>query len=57
MESINKILENSAEKFPDKPAIIFENKEITYEEILQKSQFLSNFIQEKTTEGNVILLF
>jgi long-chain acyl-CoA synthetase len=54
LESINKILENSAEKFPNKPAIIFENKEITYEEILQKSQFLSNFIQEKTTEGNVI---
>ena len=54
MKSIYEILNNSAKAFPDKPAVIFENKRYSYGEILNKSQYLSNFIQEKTTSGNVV---
>ena len=54
MKSIYEILNNSAKAFPDKPAVIFENKRYSYGEILNKSQCLSNFIQKKTSPGNVV---
>ena len=54
MKSIHEILNNSAKAFPDKPAIIFENKRYSYDELFNKSQSLSNFIQEKTTPGDVV---
>ncbi len=54
MKSINEILDDSARKSPHKPAIIFDDVIFSYNEFLQKTQFLSNFIQEKTTEGDVI---
>ena len=54
MKSIHEILNNSAKAFPDKPAVIFENKQYSYGELLNKSQSLSNFIQEKTTPGDVV---
>ena len=34
--------------------MIFENKRYSYGEILNKSQCLSNFIQKKTSPGNVV---
>ena len=54
MKSIHEILNNSAKVFPDKPAVIFENKRYSYGELFNKSQSLSNFIQEKTTPGDVV---
>ena len=54
MKSIHEILNNSAKAFPDKPAVIFENKRYSYGELFNKSQSLSNFIQEKTTPGDVV---
>ena len=54
MKSIHQILNNSAKAFPDKPAVIFENKRYSYGELFNKSQSLSNFIQEKTTPGDVV---
>tara|TARA_B100001750_G_scaffold241412_1_gene252779 strand:+ start:1099 stop:2562 length:1464 start_codon:yes stop_codon:yes gene_type:complete len=54
MKSIHEILDNSARKFPHKPAIIFDNFRLSYDELLNKTQLLSNFIQEKISSGNVI---
>ena len=54
MKSIHELLNNSAKSFPDKPAVIFENKRYSYGELFNKSQSLSNFIQEKTTPGDVV---
>jgi len=54
MKSINEILNNSARLFPHKSAIIFDDLRLSYDEFLKKTQFLSNFIQENTSKGNVI---
>ena len=54
MKSIHELLNNSAKSFPDKPAVIFENKRYSYGELFNKSQSLSNFIQEKTKPGDVV---
>ncbi|RZD46857.1 MAG: hypothetical protein CXT78_03340 [Thaumarchaeota archaeon] len=54
MKSIPEILDNSARKFPHKSAIIFGNVRLSYDELLKKTQYLSNFIQEKISNGNVI---
>jgi len=47
MKSIHEILDNSASKFTHKSAIIFDDLRLSYDELLNKTQFLSNLIQEK----------
>ena len=54
MKSIHEILDNSARKFPHKSAIIFDDVRLSYDELLAKTQNLSNFIQEKISNNNVI---
>ena len=54
MKSIHEILDNSAGKFTHKSAIIFDDLRLSYDELLNKTQFLSNLIQEKISSGNVI---
>ncbi len=54
MKALNDVLDNSARKFPHKSAIIFNDLRFSYEELLKKTQFLSNFIQDKTSSGDVI---
>lgn len=54
MKSISEILDNSAKKFPDKSAIIFDNDRLSYNEFLNKTQSLSNFIQDKISSGSVV---
>ena len=54
MKSIHEILDNSASKFTNKSAIIFDDLRLSYDELLNKTQFLSNLIQEKISSGNVI---
>lgn len=54
MKSINEILDNSTRKFPQKSAIVFNDLRFSYEELLKKTQLLSNFIQDKTSSGDVI---
>ena len=54
MKSIHEILDNSASKFTHKSAIIFDDLRLSYDELLNKTQFLSNLIQEKISSGNVI---
>jgi len=56
MNTINEILENSAKRNPNKPAIIFNSECFSYDELNKKAQFLSNFIQENTKKGKVISL-
>ncbi len=54
MNSIHELLDNSARKYPHKSAIIFNNFRLSFDELLKKTEFLSNFIQEKISSGNVI---
>jgi acyl-CoA synthetase (AMP-forming)/AMP-acid ligase II len=54
MNSIFSLLEKSAENFPDKSAIIFDNISFSYSDLLKKSQILSNYIQKRTSEGDVV---
>ena len=54
MNSINDFLDNSARKYPDKSAIIIDDLRLSFNELLQKTEFLSNLIQEKISTGNVI---
>jgi len=56
MKSINEIFDNSAEKNPSKSALIFDDLTLSYSEFLQKTNCLSNLIQDKTTPGKVISL-
>jgi len=54
MNSIHELLDNSARKYPHKSAIIFDDLRISFAELLKKTEFLSNLIQEKISTGNVI---
>lgn len=54
MKSIHEILDNSARKYPHKSAIVFDDFRLSFDELLKKTEFLSNFIQEKISSGNVI---
>ena len=54
MRSISDLLENSALKTPKKPAIIFDDSVYTYDDILKKSELLSNYLQEKISPQNVV---
>ena len=54
MNSIHELLDNSARKYPNKSAIIFDDLRISFTELLKKTEFLSNLIQEKISTGNVI---
>ena len=56
MKSINEIIDNSTKKNPSKSAVIFDDLVLSYDELLQKTNCLSNFIQDKTTPGKVISL-
>ena len=49
MKSIHEILDNSARKFTHKSAIIFDDLRFSYDELLNKTQFLSNLIQHSDT--------
>ena len=44
MNSIHELLDNSARKYPNKSAIIFDDLRISFAELLKKTEFL-NFKQ------------
>jgi len=44
---VQNFLENSAKRFPEKPAVLYKNKWITYLEIEKRSNQLANFLIEK----------
>ncbi len=54
MNSIHELLDNSARKYPHKSAIVLDDFRLSFDELLKKTEFLSNFIQEKISSGNVI---
>ena len=56
MKSINEIIDNSAGKNPSKSAVIFDDLTLSYDELLQRTNYLSNFIQDKTKPGKVVSL-
>src|SRR3989338_10193446 len=54
MKSIFEFLDDSASYHPKKTAVIFENIQYSYNEILKKSESLSNFLQNAIDEKNIV---
>ena len=54
MKSISELLENSAANNPNKTALIFDSTSYSYNEILKKSEMISNYLQERIDEKNVV---
>ncbi len=56
--SIGKILEENAEKYPDRPAIFFEDRMLTHRAFNQKiNQYANFFTQEGVQRGDVVVVF
>ena len=50
------LLENNAKLYPNKTAIIFGSESISYSQLLEKSNLLSQYLQDITKVGDVISL-
>lgn len=57
MATIYSILENTCHKFPDKTALIYQNNNRTYEEVLRKTSYIKTFFQSKCSTGDVVSLY
>ena len=51
-KTISQLVEEQAEKIPDKVAIVFENKELTYKELNEKSNQLANYLRNSEIQPN-----
>lgn len=56
MKTIYDFLDESAERYPSKTALVFENERVSYGELVSKTRTVSNFIQDDANAGDVISL-
>ncbi|MFH1285814.1 MAG: class I adenylate-forming enzyme family protein [Candidatus Micrarchaeota archaeon] len=56
MNTINSLLENSAQKFPTKTAIVFNERKFSYAEINEQSNRVRNFLASKLKKGECVSL-
>ena len=54
-KTISMLIENQAKLTPDRVALVFENKEMTYKELDEKSNSLANYLRKKGVTRNDII--
>ncbi|PJI09448.1 MULTISPECIES: hybrid non-ribosomal peptide synthetase/type I polyketide synthase [Clostridium] len=54
-KTINELFEQQVEKTPDNTAVVFEDKELTYRELNEKSNSLARVLREKGVGSDVIV--
>ncbi|RZJ51621.1 MAG: amino acid adenylation domain-containing protein [Chryseobacterium sp.] len=56
-ETINKLISNIVQEYPNKTAIVFNNESVTYKELSEKVNQLANFLTEKgASSGDIVAL-
>jgi len=56
MNTIPDFLEKNAQQFPDKPALVFDKKSFSYQELNSQSELVANFLLSKTKPQDVVAI-
>ena len=57
LKVIPDFLDNSADSFPEKVGLVFNEKEYSYKEIKERADAVCSLISKKTRKGDVVSLF